>query len=109
MGTQKNHHIETDLLSTHNIYFGQEIFTRKIIFNFTPLSRGHDPLYQQSRLDFHCLHSLWFLRYFCIEMNKLLGHGRSLSNHFIVIFFNEMQEGGNQTRHRCYKAFFILN
>ena len=38
LGAQKNHLIETFLLSTHNICFGWEI--RKIIFQYTLLSGG---------------------------------------------------------------------
>ena len=38
MGAQKNRLIETVLLSTHNICFGNEI--RKIIFNYAHLSGG---------------------------------------------------------------------
>ena len=38
LGAQKNHLIETVLLSTHNICFGWEI--RKIIFHYALLTRG---------------------------------------------------------------------
>ena len=88
MGAQKNLLIETFFLSTHNICFGWEI--RKIIFKYTPLSRGLNFVLVKTwlleniyELVFHknyhstlkCLHCIPCLKYLMITIKQL--HART--------------------------------